>query len=132
VLGVAVIAFAPHLASALGVSFLPEVATEYAAYMAATYGVMTIVALSRSIFPAFGASRVVVIVIVAAVPLNLICDLVLMHGWFGIPAMGLAGAGAASLVVSVFMAIMLLGYVQPRGSAMRASGGLCLHRLRAS
>jgi MATE family multidrug resistance protein len=111
-LGAAMIAFAPRMLLSLGVELpLPEVASEYAAYMAATYAVMTIIALSRSIFPAFGASRVVVLVIATAVPLNLICDLVLMHGWFGIPAMGLAGAGAASLVVAVFMALTLLAYM---------------------
>ena len=105
---------------ALGVHLpLPEVASEYATYMAATYGVMMIVALSRSIFPAFGGGMVVLVVIVAAVPLNLVGDLVLMHGLLGIPAMGLAGAGAASLLVAVFMASLLLAYM---GIAPRLRG----------
>jgi MATE family multidrug resistance protein len=120
VLGAAVIVSAPQLLQTLGVDLpLPGVAAEYAAYMAATYAVMTIVALSRSIFPAFGASRVIVVIIVAAVPINFLCDLVLMHGWFGLPAMGLAGAGAASLVVAVFMALMLLTYM---GAAPKLRG----------
>lgn len=109
VLGSALIALAPTTLVALGVSLpLPGVATEYAGWMAATYAMMMIVALSRSIFPAFGSGMVVVAVILAAVPLNLVADLVLMHGWLGIPAMGLAGAGVASFLVAVFMASLLL------------------------
>jgi MATE family multidrug resistance protein len=107
--GALIIAFAPAALAGVGVRLpLPEVAAEYAAHMAATYAVMMIVALSRSIFPAFGGGMIVLLVILAALPLNLAADLVLMHGWFGLPAMGLAGAGAASLIVAVFMATALL------------------------
>jgi MATE family multidrug resistance protein len=108
-LGAAVIAIAPAVLRGVGVRLpLPEVASEYALYMAATYAVMMVVALSRSIFPAFGGGVIVLVVILAALPLNLAADLVLMHGWLGLPAMGLAGAGAASLLVAVFMATVLL------------------------
>lgn len=123
-LGATAIALTPGALIALGVDLpLPRIAAEYAGWMAATYAVMMIVALSRSIFPAFGSGMVVLAVILAAVPLNLLADLVLMHGWFGIPAMGLAGAGAASFLVAVFMASMLLVclHVAPRlrGADMR-------------
>jgi MATE family multidrug resistance protein len=125
ILGAMVIAAAPHALLAGGVDLpLPEVATEYAAYMAATYAVMMAVALSRSIFPAFGSSGIVLVVMIAAVPLNLVADIALMYGWWGIPAMGLAGAGAASLLVTLFMASALLIYLAmaPR---LRESG---IHR----
>ena len=112
VLGSAVILLAPHALLAGGVDLpLPEVATEYAAYMAATYAVMMVVALSRSIFPAFGSGGMVLAVMLAAVPLNLVADIALMHGRWGLPAMGMAGAGAASLLVALFMAAALLAYL---------------------
>jgi len=112
VVGAAVIGFAPAALLALGVHLpLPAVAAEYAGYIAATYAVMMVVALARSVFPAFGASTVVLGVMIAAVPLNLVADLALMHGWWGAPAMGLAGAGAASLLVATAMACTLLAYL---------------------
>ncbi len=112
VFGAAVIVLAPHALLAGGVELpLPEVATDYAAYMAATYAVMMAVALSRSIFPAFGRGGMVLVVMLAAVPLNLVADIALMHGRWGLPAMGMAGAGAASLLVALFMATALLAYL---------------------
>jgi MATE family multidrug resistance protein len=109
IVGAAGIVFVPHALLALGVDLpLPGAAKEYAAFSAAVFAVMMIVSLARTIFPAFGSGWIVLIVILSAVPLNLVADLVLMHGWFGLPAMGLAGAGAASLVVAIFMAATLL------------------------
>jgi MATE family multidrug resistance protein len=111
-LGAGIIALAPTALISLGVRLpLPEVAADYAAYMAATFAIMQVVALARSIFPAFGAGMVVLVPMAAAVPLNLFADLTLMHGWFGITAMGLAGAGAASLLVALFMAVSLILYM---------------------
>ena len=110
--GGSVIALSPAALLAAGVHLpLPEVAAEYAAYMAVTFAVMMVVALARSVFPAFGASTVVLGVMIAAVPLNFTADLALMHGWGGVPAMGLAGAGAASLLVATAMAGALLAYL---------------------
>ena len=111
-LGAAVIVLAPHALLAGGVDLpLPELATEYAAYMAATFAVMMAVALSRSIFPAFGSGGIVLVVMASAVPLNFVADIALMHGGWGLPAMGMAGAGAASLIVALFMASALLAYL---------------------
>lgn len=109
IVGAAAIFFVPHALLALGVDLpLPGAAKQYAAFSAAVFAVMMIVSLARTIFPAFGSAWIVLIVILSAVPLNFVADLVLMHGWLGLPAMGLAGAGAASLVVAVFMATTLL------------------------
>lgn len=47
----------------------------------------------------------------AAVPLNAVANAVFMYGYAGMPEMGLAGAGAASLVVAVFAATTLLAYM---------------------
>lgn len=48
-----------------------------------------------------------VIVTAVAVPFNLLVGWVLIFGHFGLPAMGLAGAGTAGFITSVFMAIGL-------------------------
>ena len=107
--GAVLIASAPHGLRALGVELpLSDVAATYALYMAGALAMMMAVALSRNVMPAVGLGRVPLYVMAAAVPLNAFADVALMYGWLGLPAMGLAGAGAASLGVAAGMAGILL------------------------
>jgi MATE family multidrug resistance protein len=100
---------------------LADSAETYARFMAGTFALMTIVALSRAVLPALGRSTVAFSVIAAAVPLNAIANIIFMYGYFGMPAMGLAGAGAASLLVAAFAAAALLADMV-FGRAMRPYG----------
>ncbi|KRB79696.1 MATE family efflux transporter [Sphingomonas sp. Root710] len=52
-----------------------------------------------------------VIVTLAAVPFNALAGWVLIFGHFGLPAMGLHGAGLASFLTSLFMAMGLAGVI---------------------
>jgi MATE family multidrug resistance protein len=90
---------------------LPEAARTYASYMAGTFALMMIVILARNVFPALDCGSLPVYVLSAAVPLNAILNAVLMYGWFGLPEMGLAGAGASSMAIAFFMAILFAAYV---------------------
>jgi len=103
--GAMLIASAPHGLRTVGVALpLPDVAATYALYMAGALVLMMVVALSRSVLPAVGLGSVPLYVMAAAVPLNAFADAAFMYGWLGLPAMGLVGAGAASLVVAAGMA----------------------------
>ncbi len=103
--GAMLIASAPYGLRALGVELpLPELAATYALYMAGALVLMMVVALSRSVLPAVGLGSIPLYVMAAAVPLNAFADASFMYGWLGLPAMGLVGAGAASLVVVAGMA----------------------------
>jgi MATE family multidrug resistance protein len=116
------IAMIPHALVAAGMDLpLPEAARSYAGYMAGTFAFMMIVVLARNVFPALDCSSLPVYVLLAAVPLNGLLNAVLMYGWFALPAMGLAGAGASSLAVAMFMAALLAAYAcfAPRLKACR-------------
>ena len=107
--GAGLIALAPGALRALGLELpLQDATATYACYMAGTFALMMIVGLSRIVLPALGLGRVPLYVMAAAIPLNALADGALMYGWLGLPNMGLAGAGAASLLVAAIMAVTLL------------------------
>ena len=68
-----------------------------------------------------GLSRPVVITVItiAAVPTNLVLDIVLVFGFLGLPAMGVAGAGLATTIVSWLKLGVMVVYIlrQPQLSA---------------
>lgn len=85
-------------------------AARYAGYMGLAFCFMLIFALGRSTLAALGRGRPPMFILAFAVPLNAVGNYVLMYGAFGAPEMGLAGAGASSLVVAVFAATATIGY----------------------
>jgi multidrug resistance protein, MATE family len=100
-------------------------AAGYAGYMGLAFCFMLIFALGRSTLAALGRGRPPIIILAFAVPLNAVGNYVLMYGAFGAPEMGLAGAGAASLIVAVFAATATIGYAalsSIRRSCALASG----------
>ena len=68
-----------------------------------------------------GLSRPVVITVItaAAVPANLVLDIVLVFGYLGMPAMGVAGAGVATTIVSWLKLAVMVVYIlrQPQFDA---------------
>ncbi|MXZ80570.1 MAG: MATE family efflux transporter [Gammaproteobacteria bacterium] len=65
----------------------------------------------RSFVAALSRPKAVMYITVAAVPANYLLALLLVNGGFGIPALGLAGAGIAMTIVSWTMFILLLIHV---------------------
>lgn len=122
VAGAILIAAVPAALLTAGMALpLPEAAQSYAGYMAATFAFMMIVALARNVFPAMDFGSLPVYVLLAAVPLNGLLNAILMYGWFGLPAMGLAGAGASSMAVAAFMAVLFAAFacLAPRLKGIR-------------
>ena len=76
---------------------------EYAKQMAFATVAMLGVAVWRNVFSAFGKPRIFLIMVLMALPLNAMLNYVLMFGKFGMPEMGLAGAGFSSALVAFAM-----------------------------
>lgn len=55
--------------------------------------------------------RAILVVVVLGIALNALADYALMFGHFGLPPLGLIGAGIASAIVSTFMFLTLFGFV---------------------
>ena len=82
--------------------------SEYAHMMAFTAVAMLGVAVWRNVLSAFSRPRVFLVMVIVALPANGLLNYVLMFGPFGLPEMGLAGAGLSSALVA---AAMLVGFV---------------------
>jgi len=68
-------------------------------------------AILRNFVSALGHTGAVMVITVAAVGLNYLLTLGLVHGAFGLPALGIAGAGWATNIVSWIMLACLALYV---------------------
>ena len=66
----------------------------------------------RSFLSAHGATRVILLITVAGVFVNFLCDYALMFGNWGFPRLELAGAGLATTTVNVVMLALTITYVQ--------------------
>jgi multidrug resistance protein, MATE family len=62
----------------------------------------------RSFISAFSRTRAVVLIMVAGVPLNAALVYITMFGHFGLPALGVVGAGLSSSAVNALMFLALL------------------------
>ena len=61
---------------------------------------------------ALGRAHIIMVVAVASVGLNMIINYTLVFGNFGFPALGVAGAGYGTAIVSLFTLACLEGYVR--------------------
>jgi multidrug resistance protein, MATE family len=96
----------------LGVELpLREPAEHYAALMGGAFAFMLVFAWGRSALSAMGRQRVPMLVMGAALPLNAVGNYLLMYGAIGLPEMGLAGAGASSLIVAMMAAASVAIYM---------------------
>ncbi|WP_455366565.1 MATE family efflux transporter [Kaarinaea lacus] len=82
----------------------------YAHMMAITYFAMMAVNVLHHFLSAHGKTRMILLVTVTALPLNALGNYALIFGNFGLPALGLMGAGVASLITASYMFAMLLLY----------------------
>jgi MATE family multidrug resistance protein len=82
----------------------------YAHMMAFSYFAMMAVNVMHYFLSAHGKTRVILIVTATALPLNALGNYVLIFGNFGLPALGLMGAGLASLATASYMFVALLSF----------------------
>jgi MATE family multidrug resistance protein len=95
---------APPLLKALSIDpGLVDLGRGYTHAMALTLVPMLAVGVLRTRLTAIERPGVMLKITVAAVPMNALLNLVLMHGVFGIPGLGVTGAGVASLLVAIFI-----------------------------
>jgi MATE family multidrug resistance protein len=83
----------------------------YAHMMALTYFAMMAVNVLHYFLSAHGKTRIILIVTLTALPLNALGNYAFIFGNFGLPALGLLGAGIASLITASYMFATLLFYV---------------------
>jgi MATE family multidrug resistance protein len=65
----------------------------------------------RSFLSAHGATRVILLITVAGVFVNAVCDYALMFGNWGFPRLELAGAGIATTTVNIVMLALMVAYI---------------------
>ena len=109
----------------------PEVVALAGPYLKAlTWSVLPVVwfAVLRGFVAALARTGAVMVITVSAVGLNYLLTLGLVNGRFGLPNLGLAGAGWATTIVSWVMFAALVGYCY-RTRALRGYG-LFRERLR--
>jgi len=109
----------------------PEVITLAKPYLGAlSFSVLPVLWFSvlRIFVSAIARTGIIVVITVAAVALNYGLTLALVHGYAGLPALGIAGAGWATTIVSwlMFLALGVYMFVTP---ALRGYG-IFLERLR--
>lgn len=109
----------------------PEVIALAQPYLGAiSFSVLPVLWFSvlRIFVSAIARTGIIMVITVAAVALNYVLTLALVHGYAGLPALGIAGAGWATTIVSwlMFLALGAYMFVTP---ALRGYG-IFLDRLR--
>jgi len=103
---------APKLLALIGVQHdIVEAAGEYAGMMALTLVPMLGVAVWRQLLAAFSDTRSIFRTTMVALGLNAAGNYVFMFGKFGMPELGLAGAGLSSALCALFIFCALSRYV---------------------
>lgn len=99
----------PALLSLLGIDpALVDAGTGYVRAMACTVLPMLAVAVLRTRLTAIERPGVMLRITLCAVPLNAVFNYVLMYGAFGLPELGVTGAGVSSLLVGVLTLAALI------------------------
>jgi multidrug resistance protein, MATE family len=91
-------------------SLVVEMGQPYAHMMAFTYFAMMAVNVLHYFLSAHEKTRVILIITATALPINALGNYALIFGNFGLPELGLLGAGLASLISASYMFLMLLLY----------------------
>jgi MATE family multidrug resistance protein len=113
---------------------LIELGRPYGQMMGFTFIAMLVVNLLHYFLSAHGKTNGIFYASLFALPLNALGNYILMFGHFGVPGLGLAGAGLASLLAACFMVVFLLGVVANNGYLQRyrffQRSGFAFHQLR--
>ena len=105
--------FSPTILYRLGVhAEIIETGAPYARMMAFAYAPMLLAMVWRHLLSAHDRTYVIFWLTAGALPLNAVGNYLLMFGKFGFPAWGLAGAGFSSFIVTSFLLIASVIYVQ--------------------
>ncbi len=93
----------------------PEVlvlADEYVTALMWSFPPTMIYTVLANFLAALGRAHVIMVVAVVSVGLNMLVNYTLVFGNFGFPALGVAGAGYGTTIVSLFTLVCLAGYVR--------------------
>ena len=108
----------PALLSLLGISEnLADAGTGYARAMALTLIPMLAVGVLRTRLTAIERPGVMLRITLCAVPLNALFNYVFMYGAFGLPELGVTGAGVSSLLVGVLTLAALMREARRAGDS---------------
>lgn len=105
--------FSPVVLRLLGVhNDIIAAGAPYARMMAFAYVPMLLAMVWRHLLSAHDRTDVIFWLTAIALPVNAVGNYVLMFGELGLPAWGLAGAGLSSFLVTLFLLVASLVYVQ--------------------
>ena len=124
-----------RLLAAIG--YEPALAAEIGRYLEAIrWGVPGFLAFGvlRALLAASARARLVMIVLVAAVPANAVLNWALIFGHLGLPALGIAGSGWSTAIIQSLMSLTLAAVLllAPRRTPMRLGGRMLAPRPRHS
>ena len=116
-----------RLLAAIG--YEPALAAEIGLYLEAIrWGVPGFLAFGvlRALLAASGRARLVMIVLLAAVPANALLNWALIFGNLGLPAWGIAGSGWSTAIIQSLMSLTLAAVLllAPRRTPMRLGRGM--------
>ena len=119
-----------QLLAAIG--YEPALAAEIGRYLEAIrWGVPGFLAFGvlRALLAASARARLVMIVLVAAVPANALLNWALIFGHLGLPAWGIAGSGWSTAIIQSLMSLTLAAVLllAPRRTPMRLGGRMLRH-----
>jgi multidrug resistance protein, MATE family len=119
-----------RLLAAIG--YDPALATEIGRYLEAIrWGVPGFLAFGvlRALLAAAARARIVMVVLIAAVPANAAQNRVLVFGHLGLPALGIAGSGWSTAIIQSLMPLALAAVllVVPRRTPMRFGRRMLRH-----
>lgn len=103
---------------------LSSLAGSYLSWLSAALPFSLAFSLLWTVASATGRSGVVMWVSLAAIAINAGGNYVFMFGHFGIPAMGLAGAGVSTLLTAALKFLVLIVYLRPRSTPIFQPHGL--------
>lgn len=127
---IALLSVLDRLLAAIG--YDPTLAAEIGRYLEAIrWGVPGFLAsgVLRALLAAAARARIVMLVLIAAVPANAVLNWLLVFGHLGLPALGIAGSGWSTAIVQSLMSLVLAAVllIVPRRTPIRLGRHLLRH-----
>lgn len=92
-------------------TYIVELGKPYAHMMAFTYFAMMAVNVLHYFLSTHGKTKIILLVTATALPINALGNYALIFGNFGLPELGLLGAGLASLISASYIFFIMLLYI---------------------